>query len=158
MKAIVRLKSFPNHKGIPGHQGGSLPEGESGIELGELETNYIASMQNQVDNFRNDPTNEYKRQQAVIIQNRIDALKSGKEAFPAWLYEKPKATRTKKPKAATVKGSGHADRVDPNLAKQAYDRAHGDKKAAYSQVVIMTSLRPGFDNVDLQAWFRENGY
>jgi hypothetical protein len=26
MKAIVRLKSFPGHKGIPGHQGGSLPE------------------------------------------------------------------------------------------------------------------------------------
>jgi hypothetical protein len=26
MKIIVTLKSFPDHKGIPGHQGGSLPE------------------------------------------------------------------------------------------------------------------------------------
>lgn len=25
MKAIVKLKSFPDHEGIPGHQGGSLP-------------------------------------------------------------------------------------------------------------------------------------
>ena len=25
MKTIVTLKSFPDHKGIPGHQGGSLP-------------------------------------------------------------------------------------------------------------------------------------
>lgn len=30
MKATLRLKSFPGHKGIPGHQGGSLPEGEGG--------------------------------------------------------------------------------------------------------------------------------
>jgi hypothetical protein len=29
MKARIVLKSFPNHKGIPGHQGGSLPEGGS---------------------------------------------------------------------------------------------------------------------------------
>lgn len=36
MKAIVRLKSFPNHQGIPGHQGGSLPADESGKLLGEV--------------------------------------------------------------------------------------------------------------------------
>lgn len=32
MKAIVRLKSFPNHQGIPGHQGGSLPKNGPNID------------------------------------------------------------------------------------------------------------------------------
>jgi hypothetical protein len=30
MKITLRLKSFPDHEGIPGHQGGSLPRGDSG--------------------------------------------------------------------------------------------------------------------------------
>jgi hypothetical protein len=31
MKAIVRLKYFPGHVGIPGHQGGSLPRGADSV-------------------------------------------------------------------------------------------------------------------------------
>lgn len=35
MKATIKLKSFPNHKGIPGHQGGSLPENRNtGLPVG----------------------------------------------------------------------------------------------------------------------------
>ena len=31
MKAIISFKSFPDHRGIPGHQGGSLPENDISI-------------------------------------------------------------------------------------------------------------------------------
>jgi hypothetical protein len=41
MKATIKLKSFPGHKGIPGHQGGSLPEGAGG---GETEANQMAKL------------------------------------------------------------------------------------------------------------------
>jgi hypothetical protein len=30
---IVKLKSFPDHKGIPGHQGGSLPKDETKVSF-----------------------------------------------------------------------------------------------------------------------------
>jgi hypothetical protein len=33
MKAVIRLKSFPDHRGIPGHQGGSLPEHAFPIDI-----------------------------------------------------------------------------------------------------------------------------
>jgi hypothetical protein len=44
MKAIIKLKSFPNHLGIPGHQGGSLPMGadKGGGEGGQSNTSIAA--------------------------------------------------------------------------------------------------------------------
>ena len=70
----------------------------------------------------------------------------------------PKPIRAKKPATTTRRTSGDSTKVDPNLARRAIQMANGDKKAAYSRVVQLTSLRPGFDNKDLQAWLEENGY
>lgn len=52
------------------------------------------------------------------------------------------------------------DRVNPHLAKRAIE-AVGDRRAAYSQCVILSyqstgRLAPGFDNKDLQAWIDIN--
>jgi hypothetical protein len=46
MKAIVRLKDFPGHKGIPGHQGGSLPKGAEAAPADKYHVDMPASYQN----------------------------------------------------------------------------------------------------------------
>jgi hypothetical protein len=74
---------------------------------------------------------------------------------------KPAKTKPYKPPKKTtpkVRKTGDSSKVDYSLAANAYRLARGDRKAAYSQVVRLTGLKPGFDNKDLQAWFDENGY
>jgi len=70
-------------------------------------------------------------------------------------YNPPKPKKTSTPRKY---GGGNSSKVDPNLARRAIQLAGGDKQAAYSRVVQLTALRPGFDAKDLLAWFNENGY
>jgi hypothetical protein len=54
MKAIVRLKSFPGHKGIPGHQGGSLPENAGSSDITEADNPYQSGFYSQKPNETNE--------------------------------------------------------------------------------------------------------
>lgn len=51
MKAIVRFKDFPDHKGIPGHQGGSLPRIAAGNVSDSLDavTERVKKYSNNID-------------------------------------------------------------------------------------------------------------
>lgn len=44
MKAIIRLKDFPGHKGIPGHQGGSLPKDASVAPAGKYDVDFLPTV------------------------------------------------------------------------------------------------------------------
>jgi hypothetical protein len=81
MKAKIVLKSFPNHLGIPGHQGGSLPMGadKGGGEGGTNPYRKSLSKQQLIDSVRvgmryriDDPLHT-----AVITNVMDDATYSG---------------------------------------------------------------------------------
>lgn len=94
--------------------------------------------------------------QARAAKRVAEEVAAGKIAIGK---SKIKVSRPKPVKPPSEKrGTGDSSKVDPSLARNAYRMAKGDIKAAYSRVVQLTGLKPGFDAKDLYAWFRENGY
>lgn len=60
-----------------------------------------------------------------------------------------------------AKKKGNPEKVNPVLAREAWQRAKGERTKAYSEYIRLHyqatgSLAPGCDNRDLQAWIDDN--
>jgi len=116
-------------------------------------------------------TPNHLRQQAAPIMGNINGMQhilsrmeKGKDYLQdIWGNKTPIEFGGKLPKARASKPTkapkpkGNSSKVDPGMAREALRMAKGDKQAAYSRVVQMTGLKPGFDAKDLMAFFNENG-
>ena len=79
MKATLRFKSFPGHKGIPGHQGGSLPENAGGSSEGD----YLDSLASGMIADRHPERAGQKPVTTSDLRENVttDAIKRGVPAF-----------------------------------------------------------------------------